>query len=278
VLRERDPLAVLQEGSLEGGQFTPFEMAPNFEITMYLAQATGSCIVTDSVFRWRELIAAARHGIQGASPLVELRAGMERATFVFPNDVQEIGLLAERGVFRGYPSIMRKVFNYLSRPSTRGPKPNFESSLIAEFKRVQTSTVPTAKKSAAHLSEAQISCLWPAGGIQDNTVNRLLLMSSSEHHLASAPMGLVWQEQRTGAAIYRHRQLDRQTVSFVARCVRGNIADRGLRSYSALRTEGSCRFNAQSILDAKERCYRACGRRQPLAGAVLPADWETARQ
>src|SRR5208283_1954868 len=44
VLRERDPLAVLQEGSLEGGkgggQLTPFKMAPNFEITMYLAQAT----------------------------------------------------------------------------------------------------------------------------------------------------------------------------------------------------------------------------------------------
>src|SRR5690606_1826279 len=59
MLREQDPLAVLQEGSLDGGrgggQLTPFKMAPNFEITMYLAQATGSCIVTDSVFRWREL-------------------------------------------------------------------------------------------------------------------------------------------------------------------------------------------------------------------------------
>ena len=88
MLRERDPLAVLQEGSLEGGkdggQLMPFKMAPNFEITMYLAQATGSCIVTDSVFRWRELMAAAGRGIQGASPLTQLRAGMERAEFVFP--------------------------------------------------------------------------------------------------------------------------------------------------------------------------------------------------
>ncbi len=61
-LREQDPLAVLQDGSLEGGsgggQLTPFKMAPNFEIAMYLAQATGSCIVTDSIFRWRELKAA----------------------------------------------------------------------------------------------------------------------------------------------------------------------------------------------------------------------------
>jgi hypothetical protein len=194
MLRERDPLAVLQHGSLEGGkdggQLTLFKMASNFEITMYLAQATGSCIVTDSVFRWRELTAAALRGIQGASPLIQLRAGMVKAKFVFPYNVQEIGALAEHGIFRGYPSVMRKVFKYLSPLSARGPKPNVEASLNSEFERVHTSTVPAAKKSAAHLSEARVSCLWPAGGIQDNTVNRLLLMSSSEHHLPSAPMAL----------------------------------------------------------------------------------------
>ena len=85
---------------------------------------------------------------------------------------------------------MRKVFKYLSALSARGPKPNVEANLNAEFKRVQASTVPAAKKSGAQLSEARVSCLWPAGGIQDNTVNRLLLMSSSEHHLASVPMAL----------------------------------------------------------------------------------------
>ena len=193
-LRELDPLAVLQEGSLEGGevggQLMPYKMAPNFEITMYLAQATGSCFVTDSVFRWRELMVAAMRGTQGASPLVQLRASMQSAKFVFPNDVQEIGALAERGIFRTYPAIMGRVFNYLSQLSARGSKPNFEGGLNAEFQRIQASTAPVAKKSTARLSEARLSCLWPAGGIQDNTVNRLLLMSSSEHHLASAPMAL----------------------------------------------------------------------------------------
>jgi len=193
-LREQDPLAVLQEGSLEGGegsgQLTPFKMAPNFEITMYLAQATGSCIVTDSVFRWRELMAAAGRAPQEAAPLSQLRDSMERTEFAFPNYVQEIGGLAEHGVFGGYPALMRKVFKYLSALSVRDPKPNVEASLNAEFKRVHASTMSSAKKSGAHLSEARVSCLWPAGGVQDNAVNRLLLMSSSEHHLASAPMAL----------------------------------------------------------------------------------------
>lgn len=191
VLRERDPLAVLQEGSLEGGkdggQFMQQKMVPNFEITMYLAQASGSCIVTDSASRWRELTAAAGRGIWGASPLTQLRTSMESANFVFPCDVQEIGTLAHDGVFRSYPNIMRRVFKYLS---ARASKPNVEASLNAEFKRVHASTVSAAKKSGAQLTDAQVLCLWPAGGVQDNTVNRLLLMSSSEHHLASAPMAL----------------------------------------------------------------------------------------
>ncbi len=194
ILREQDPLVVLQEGSLEGGkdggQFMHQKMVPNFEITMYLAQATGSCIVTNSIFRWRELIAASLRGIRDASPLTELRAGMERAGFVFPHDSQEIWTLAHHGVFQGYPNIMRRVFKYLAALSARPPKPNVEASLNAEFKRVHASTVSAAKKSGAQLSEARVMCLWPAGGIQDNTVNRLLLMSSSEHHLASAPMAL----------------------------------------------------------------------------------------
>jgi hypothetical protein len=194
VLRERDPLAVLQEESLEGGkdggQFIQQKMLPNFEITMYLAQATGACIVTDSVFRWRELVTAAGRGVQDAPPLTQLRASMEQADFVFPHDVQEIATLVERRVFGGYPDIMQKVFKYLSAFPTRGAKPNFEASLNADFKRVHTSAVQVAKKSGAHQSQARMSCLWPAGGIQDNTVNRLLLMSSSEHHLAGAPMAL----------------------------------------------------------------------------------------
>jgi hypothetical protein len=58
-LKEHDPLAVLQKDSSasgeKGGQFSLVQLAPNFEMAMYVAQATGSCIVTDSSFRWQEI-------------------------------------------------------------------------------------------------------------------------------------------------------------------------------------------------------------------------------
>ena len=70
--RERDPLAVLQEGSMEGGkdggQMSMFKLVPNFEMTMYLAQATGACIVTDSPFRWIEVQGAIRRRFKAATP------------------------------------------------------------------------------------------------------------------------------------------------------------------------------------------------------------------
>ncbi len=193
-MRERDPLSVLQDGSLEGGkdggQLTPFKMAPNFELALYLAQATGACIATDSVYRWRELTAAAHRGIPGPLPLRQLQAVMEEAEFIIPRDGLEICGISDGGSFKGYPSLMRKVLKYLPGLPTRGAKPNVEASLSAEFTRAHQSAKSAAEKSGARTSLARASVLWPAGGIQDNTVNRLLLMSSSEHHLASAPMAM----------------------------------------------------------------------------------------
>jgi hypothetical protein len=93
---------------------------------------------------------------------------------------------------KGYdePEILPSSIRSICLTGADAGQPNVEAGLNAEFKRVHGSTVQVARKSGVYLSEARVSCLWPAGGIQDNTVNRLLLMSSSEHHLASAPMAL----------------------------------------------------------------------------------------
>ena len=91
-MREDDPLAVLQEGSLEGGkdggQMNMFKLAPNFEMTMYLAQATGASIVTDSPFRWKEIHRAIRQRFKAATP------GLARARE--RNRAFEIRVSAER--------------------------------------------------------------------------------------------------------------------------------------------------------------------------------------
>jgi hypothetical protein len=192
-MKERDPLAVLQEGSSEGGrgngQMTAFKLAPNFEMTMYLAQATGACIVTDSPFRWREVQGAIRRRYKAATPgLATLVTDIERAKFLFPQSATDVvaAALSKTGV--GYPDLLRDLFKYLSNLDERGEKPNREAQLVGRFTKVHAAAQAGLKTSGVPVKEGRISCVLPPGGMQDNTVNRLLLMSSSERHLSDVPM------------------------------------------------------------------------------------------
>lgn len=187
-MQEDDPLAVLQEGSLEGGQMNMFKLAPNFEITMYLAQATGASIVTDSPFRWNEVQAAVRRRYKTATPgLASLIADIGCSRFAFPQNVTDIvaATLNKAGV--GYPDLFRDLFKYLSKIEDRGVKPNYEAQLVGRFARTHSSAQRGLQKSGVLVKHGRISCVMPLGGIQDNTVNRLLLMSSSERHSSSVP-------------------------------------------------------------------------------------------
>lgn len=192
-MRERDPLAVLQEGSLEGGkdggQMNMFKLIPNFEMTMYLAQATGACIVTDSPFRWSEIQGAIRQRYKAATPgLAPLVTHIERSRFAFLQSATDIVSATSSKTGADYPDLLRDLFKYLSNLEKRGAKPNREAQLVGRFAKVHASAQSGFKKSGVPVKDGRISCVLPPGGMQDNTVNRLLLMSSSERHLSGVPM------------------------------------------------------------------------------------------
>jgi hypothetical protein len=83
---------------------------------------------------------------------------------------------------------MRDAFKYLTRLEERGPKPNVEQGLAGRFARIHSAAQAVLEKMEVEVKKAQVLSMFPKGGIQDNTVNRLLLMSSSEHHLPNVPM------------------------------------------------------------------------------------------
>ncbi len=190
--REDDPFASLQDPPIEsgkrGGLLLPMKLQPNLEMMLYLAQATGASIVTDSPHRWKEL----KH-VAGSCPLgwqshlVDLQRSIETSVFTFPWDPLEVASMAEQAESSKLPDLMSATFRYLTRVGERGLKPNREKQLTAGFGRAHASMRAIYGKSAS-TTEACISCLFPVGGIQSNSVNRLLLMSGSEHHLQSAPM------------------------------------------------------------------------------------------
>lgn len=56
---EASPLVLLQQVEPKNsGQFINFRMGPNYEMALFIAQVTGSVLVTDSNSRWQELMSA----------------------------------------------------------------------------------------------------------------------------------------------------------------------------------------------------------------------------
>lgn len=197
-LKEEDPLTALQDGILDGGkegsQMRLMQMGPNFEMAMYLAQATGASIVTDSAFRWREIIRAARpKSAARPASFRRLAGNFADAAFLFPDNPDRIIHMAREGALAGYPALFAEIFHYLAGTEKRGPRLNFEAGLAARFARTHAVAQKALRKRAEPGNVGRISCVFAPTGIQDNTINRLLLMSSSEHHLPMVPMAFYIQ-------------------------------------------------------------------------------------
>ena len=196
--RLSDPLAALQdnlfEGGKEGGQMRLMKMAPNFEMAMYLAQATGAAIVTDSAFRWQEILRASRRRPNAPKArLQKVATHIANASYVFPVETNEIIDLARRGPLSSHPTMFGDIFRYLAGGAARPPRPNWEASIAARMGKDHATAQRVLRKANMLAHVGRISSIFPPGGIQDHTINRLLLMSSSERHLPSVPMAFYIQ-------------------------------------------------------------------------------------
>ena len=123
-----------------------------------------------------------------------LLSEIERSKFAFPQNVTDVvdAALAKTGA--GYPDLFRDLFKYLHKIEDRGAKPNREAQMVGRFAKTHSTAQSALQKSGVPVKDGRISCVFPPGGIQDNTVNRLLLMSSSERHLSSVPMAFFIEE------------------------------------------------------------------------------------
>lgn len=188
-----DMLAILQGDTLaDGGQFEVMKMAPNFEIAMYLAQATGAQILTDSIFRWRELQAALARRHLGTTPaLIELQREIASTQVEFPVGHQAILRVLDDRSFCGMAPLFHSAFSYTSIRTEKNLKPNFEAQLAARFRRQRKIMKTLVARAKVPAIAARLTTAFHFGGFQDNTINRLLLMSSSEQHLHSVPMATL---------------------------------------------------------------------------------------
>jgi len=199
-MKVEDLLAILQDDSLtSGGQFEIMKMAPNFEMAMYLAQVTGAQILTDSPFRWRELEAAlGRRHIETTPALIQLQREISSTPVEFPVVHQAISYVLDDTSFHGMESIFRAAFAYTAARNADNLKPNFEAQLAARFRRQRDSMKSSIARTKVPTVAARLTTAFRFGGFQDNTINRLLLITGSQHHLHSVPMATLIERWDAG--------------------------------------------------------------------------------
>src|SRR5690606_34055950 len=154
--------------------------------------ATGSHIITDSEHRWKELRSASGKMALGMDiPLRELAAHLEQAEFSLAFRFEDVADQMCDPTFDNYRAVFREASRYLSKfgADEHERRPNFEANLGARFKRTHTAAKASIRRSGMSVTAGKITGLFPLAGIQDNTVNRLRLMSNSEKHRSSVPMG-----------------------------------------------------------------------------------------
>jgi len=186
-----DPLALLQDDVFEeGGQMMMFSMAPNFEMSLFIAQVTGSIILTDSQTRWEEINNAQfKDGGIVSYPWSDLSALINNLELVFSANPVTSFRQRMDGNFGSIRKTLREIYS-----SVRNNELVPDSSLIERLKKdLLVSHEVTLKDhdiQEQYAFTGKMRCLMPKGGFVHNNVQRLLLKSGSEKHLSNVPMAI----------------------------------------------------------------------------------------
>jgi len=195
-LNQKDPLALLQDNVFgEGGQMIISKMIPNYEMTLFIAQATGSIILTDSETRWNEL-KSAQHLENGmvSYPWSDLSIYLNALEYFFSANTQEIFNHRMTGDFGSLRKTFREIYLTI-RNENNVPDSYLIKRLIKDFKSGLETAIRSYDSSDRLTFKRKMNFLIPKGGFVDNNVQRLLLKSGSEKHLSYAPM-VIYAEPR----------------------------------------------------------------------------------
>lgn len=170
---EASPLTMLQSFQPgDGGQFMQFSMGPNYEMALFIAQVTGSIIVTDSETRWIEL-QAAQHRQMGmvSYPWNDVYGKMCR----IPMDYHMLELYTKtQHHFTAVRTVLKNVDELVLAGKHDSDK---LERLVESVTRLISRIREIDSDKTAEFVNGDCRILAPEGGIYDSNVQRLLALS-----------------------------------------------------------------------------------------------------
>lgn len=188
-----DPLALLQEDLFgSGGQMTTFSMTPNYEMSLFIAQVTGSIYVTSSQTRWGEIQHAAKGGDRRwYDGICDSISDFDYAFGTDSNEIIRLRVESHSGAFR---KALRDINSRI--------KSKKEASHDQKAKKLTTALSSGLNGIHAQLRSGDGLTLngkmrfqAPSDAFVDNNVQRLLLKSGSTRHLADVSLAVFLEPQ-----------------------------------------------------------------------------------
>lgn len=180
-----DPL-VLMNGteSEDGSQLMLSQMSPNYELALFIAQTTGSVIVTDSETRWLE-IQAAQHRQNGIASYPWKLLSDSFSDAILKRDAGEVAMDFSKKHF----SELRNTLRLMNKIVRSGIKETNQIRKLSLQLSNKFSAVIELEEDQQHPS-ARIKALMPEGGFTDNNVHRLLLKSNCRNYMPKVDMAM----------------------------------------------------------------------------------------
>ena len=169
-----DPLIPLQDmTSGSSAQYMGFSMLPNYEMSLFTAQVTGSVIVTDSESRWMEFQLAQHRGNGIAHyPWKPVYESINKIPL--DSQVTETLVKSSNNNYVKFRNCLKAVNALVSNNNQ-----NIET--ISKWK---AEAIDCEDKVLREVTDtANIKILAPEGGFYDTNVQRLLLKSNCQHSL-----------------------------------------------------------------------------------------------
>ena len=172
---EAAPLMLLQYiNPGEGGQFMLNSMGPNYEMALFIAQVTGSVILTDSETRWNELQAAQHRSLCVVNnPWADVYSPLNIIALDFEAIDQFVK--SSKGEFV-------KIRDFLKSADNLVTSSNSDENKIKLMSRKAMSLFD-GLENRPDLDTAKLTVLSPEGGFYDTNVQRLLLKSNCQQYL-----------------------------------------------------------------------------------------------
>ena len=167
---EASPLVMLQPpDDKNSGQFLQFSMGPNYEMSLFIAQISGSVLITDSGSRWQELLTA-QHRNQGLVfyPWKDVFSQV-RALPIDENFVETYSKS------QSYFSTLRDLLKSADRLVLQNIR---NTDDLAQLTNQFSNLTKQIEHAAESLRMAHLKVLSPDGGFYDANVQRLLMRSS----------------------------------------------------------------------------------------------------